>query len=160
MIINIKPEILLRKEERYVSILNKIKREDIPSELPPLIPELFNWLNKKNIQPAGAPFFNYVNMRNEQLEVEVGIPIGSYINGDDRVYPGIFPAGKYAVAQYTGPYNKLFDVNIAIEKWKDENNLKFKSPKVEFYSTNTVVEPNPEKWVTIIINRIDESENF
>jgi len=154
---NIKPEISFRKEQHYISIKNKLKREEIPSALPPLIPELFQWLKERKIQSAGAPFFNYLKMNGEQLVVEVGIPTNSPVNGDSRVQPGSFPAGKYAIAKYTGPYNKLFEVNVAIEKWKDENNIKFKEPKVEFYPADPAVESNPERWETIIINRIDES---
>ena len=93
----------------------------------------------------------------DELEVEVGIPTNSYVQGDGRVKAGSIPEGKYAVAKHIGPYNKLFEFNVAIEKWKDENHLRFKSPKVEFYPTDPVAEPNPEKWETIIINRIDES---
>jgi effector-binding domain-containing protein len=154
---NIKPEIKIRNKEYYISIKSELKREDIPSKLPPLIPELFEWLKRKKIEYAGAPFFNYLKMNGEQLEVEVGIPTNSSVNGDSRVRPGSFPAGKYAVAKYAGHYNKLFEVNAAIEKWKDNNNLNFIPPKVEFYPTDPVAEPNPEKWQTIIINRIDES---
>jgi effector-binding domain-containing protein len=157
LMIKIKPEIVFRNEEHYAAITNKLKREDIPSVLPPLIPELFNWLKEKKIKFAGAPFFSYLNMNNEQLEVEVGIPTHYLVKGDRRVQQGTFPAGKYAVAKYTGPYNKLFEVNVAIEKWKDENHIKFKKPKVEFYPTDPAAEPNPEKWETIIINRIDEN---
>ena len=153
----IKLKIEHREEQFYVSIKNILKREEIPSLLPPLIPELFQWLKEKQIQYTGAPFFYYVKMEGEQLEVEVGIPTNSYLNGDDRVRPGTFPAGKYAVAKYIGPYNKLFAVHTDIEKWKDDNNIKFKSPKVEFYPTDPSAEPNPEKWQTVIINRIDES---
>ncbi len=122
---NIKPVIVFRNEEHYIFIRSKLLREDIPSALPPLIPELFQWLKQKKIQYTGAPFFNYIKMNEEQLEVEVGIPTNSHVNGDSRVKQGVFPAGKYAVAKYTGSYNKLFDVNIALEKWKIENNLKF-----------------------------------
>jgi len=128
----------------------------MPTVLPPLIPELFQWLKERKIQYAGAPFFNYLKMNEEQLVIEVGIPTNSHVNGDDKVQSGSFLSGKYAIAKYTSPYNRLFDVNLAIEKWKD-NNIKFKAPKVEFYPTDPTAEPNPEKWETIIINRIDES---
>ncbi|MFZ0455042.1 MAG: GyrI-like domain-containing protein [Ignavibacteriaceae bacterium] len=112
--INIKPEILFRNEEHYVSIKNKLKREDVPSELPPLIPELFNWLQKKVIKPEGTPFFSYKKMNREQIEIDVGNPASSQFEGDDRILPGVFPAGKYTVVKYTTPYNRLFEVHTVV----------------------------------------------
>lgn len=53
---NIKPKIEFRKELKYAAIEGRLKREEIPEMLPPLIPEIFNWLEKENIKSAG-PFF-------------------------------------------------------------------------------------------------------
>ena len=153
----IKPKIENRDRQHFLTIRKKLKREEIPILLPPLISELFNWFKQKKINPDGAPFFNYIKMDAGEMEIEVGIPTNSRIDGDDRVQAGSFPSGKYAVASYTGPYNKLFEVHTEIENWKDENHLKFKAPKVEFYPIDPVAEPDSEKWVTIIINKIDES---
>ena len=152
---NIQPRIEKRNKQSYSAIKSNLKREEMPQLLPPLIPEFFQWLSENNIDPGGAPFFNYLKMENE-LEIEVGIPTKFQVQGDGHVEPGVFPEGKYAVATYVGTYKNLFAVNGAIEKWKDENNLKFKSPKVEFYPTDPAEEPNPENWETIIINRIDD----
>lgn len=151
----IEPKIENRDKQFYAAIRKKLKEKEIPEILPPLIPELFQWFEQKNIKPYGAPFFNYINMDNQSI-VEVGIPTSSSIKGDERVKAGLFPEGKYAVVKYMGPYNKLFEVHMAMEKWKDENHFKFIAPKVEFYPTDPVAEPNPEKWETIIINRIVE----
>lgn len=153
----IEPEIEYLDKQYYAAIRKKLNWEEIPEVLPPLIPELFNWFKLNKIKPGGSPFFNYVKMDSDDMEVEVGIPTAFPVEGDKRVNAGSFPAGKYAVASYTGPYDKLFEVNTAIEKWKDENHIKFIYPKVEFYPTDPAEEPNPEKWVTIIINRINES---
>ena len=46
-----------RSEQNYIAIKSKLKREEIPQLLPPLIPELFNWLTKRNIEPAGCSVF-------------------------------------------------------------------------------------------------------
>jgi effector-binding domain-containing protein len=153
----VKPNIEYREKQNYAAIRSNVKREEIPVKLPPLIPELFYWLEQKKIKPAGSPFFNYVKMMGDKLEVEVGIPTDFKVSGDKRIQPGSFPPGKYAVVKYSGPYSNLFKVNVAIEKWKDENHLKFIPPKVEFYPTDPAAEPNPDNRGTIIFNQIDES---
>jgi effector-binding domain-containing protein len=124
--------------------------------LPPLIPELFDWLDLKKMKPAGAPFFRYLNMEGVTMHVEVGIPVPSHITGDNRVRPGSFPEGEYVKVIYTGPYSNLPQVHSELEKWKDKNNIRVKGGGAEFYPTDPASEPNPEKWQTIIISQIDE----
>lgn len=128
-----------------------MKRNEIPEKLPPLIPELFNWLNLKKIKSAGAPFFRYLNM-----DVEVDIPVHLHISGDNRIQPGSFPEGRYVEVTYTGPYGNLPQVHSELEKWKEKNNVRVKGGGTEFYPTDPAVEPDPEKWQTIIISRIDD----
>ena len=45
-----------RSEQNYIAIKSKLKREEIPQSAATFDSELFNWLSKKNIEPAGAPF--------------------------------------------------------------------------------------------------------
>jgi hypothetical protein len=65
---------------------------EIPTVLPPLIPEVKAWLKKNNITPDSPPFFQYLRMdNNNQLLTEVGFPVKAPVKGDDRVGPGSFP---------------------------------------------------------------------
>ena len=150
----INPEFEHRKKQNYAAIKAKVKRSEIAKLLPPLISEVSDWLHKSNISPAGSPFFNYIKT-DDILEVEVGIPTKIKIEGSSRIKAGSFPEGEYAVVIYKGSYERLFEVHEEIEKWKNKNKLKFKSPKVEFYFTDPSVEPNPEKWQTMIINQLE-----
>ena len=95
-------------------------------------------------------------MEGDSLEVEVGIPVNQTIETDGRVREGIFPAGKYAWVTYTGHYNNLYKVHTELDKWRKENNIKLKGNPVEFYPTDPVKEPNPDKWQTIIVQQVDE----
>ena len=150
------PKTEYRNEQYYVSIGKHVIQKKIPDQLPPLIPELFNWLKSKKLAPAGAPFFRYLNMDGDKMEVEVGIPVDSQVAGDSNVHPGSFPPGKYISVKYTGPYENLPRVHSELSKWKEKNNIKVKGGVTEFYPTDPVAEPDPEKWQTIIISRIDE----
>jgi effector-binding domain-containing protein len=150
------PKIMFRDEQNYIAIKSIVTRDEIPQKLPQLIPELFNWLASNKIKPGGSPFFNYIKMNSSRLEIEVGIPTNAKVETGGRIISNKFPAGKYAVAEYVGPYNNLFEVHKEIESWKEKNKIVFTSPKVEFYPTDPAAQPDSSKWVTIIINRLNE----
>lgn len=151
-----------RDQLNYVAIAKKVAMKNIPAELPPLIPEVFGWLAKKGITPAGAPFFRYLSMENSnEFYIAVGVPITNPVTGDDRVEAGFFPAGLYATITHTGSYNTIRDAHMALESWLKKNQHKAK-PQIdedgkpwgtvtEFYPTDPKAEPRPEKWVAEVI---------
>ena len=151
---NLTPQIEYRKQQTYAAIKTKLKRDQIQTILPPLIPELFNWLEKKNLEPSGPPFFSYLKMEDEQMTVKVGIPVDDDFSPDDRVERDMFPDGKYAVLIYTGNYRNLYKVNDEFEKWAAQNNIEFRGPRTEFYPSDPDAEPDSKKWKTIIVNQI------
>jgi effector-binding domain-containing protein len=162
------PEIEQRAGQPYVAIHKNVHMNNVPSELPPLIPEVSAWVEKNKLTPAGPVFFLYRSMdKNYELVTEVGIPVKEQVPGDNRVIGGEFPAGKYAVITYTGDYNHIKDAHRALEKWITENGLKEKKPPeangstnwgvlAEFYITDPKTEPDPEKWKTEIVFLVDE----
>lgn len=52
------PQIETRSERPYVAISSSLRMQDIPSVLPPLIPEVVNWVQQQGLTPAGPPFFS------------------------------------------------------------------------------------------------------
>lgn len=154
-----RPQIISRKKQKYAAMKIQLTRDEIPKLLPPLIPELFNWLESKSIEPSGPPFFSYLKMDAEKMEVKVGIPVDCEIPEDKCVESGYFPEGKYAVINYTGNYGNLYFVNGELEKWAVKKSINFTGPRTEFYPSDPEAEPDPEKWKTIIINQIIEEKN-
>jgi effector-binding domain-containing protein len=146
-----------RNKQNYAAIWTNVMLKQIHVLLPPLIPEVAMWLEKKNIKPAGSPFFRYLKMDNE-LEVEIGFPVELPISGDERISPGGFLAGKYAVVKYFGHYNKLYEAHTELEKLSDKNKIKKKGGHTEFYPTDPALEPDPNKWETIIISQLDDEK--
>lgn len=153
------PKTEYRVKQYYVAIKSLVRQDEIPELLPPLIPELFNWLRKKKLEPSGAPFFKYREMEGDRMKVEVGVPIDRHVTGDQHIYSGIFPAGNYLKVTYTGPYSNLPKVHANLAKWREDNHIKIKNSVTEFYPIDPEIEPNPEKWQTIIIIQLDEDHN-
>jgi effector-binding domain-containing protein len=156
------PIVQYREEQPYVAIETTVDMKDIPTLLPPLIPEVINWLAKNKIAHDSPPFFEYLRFDNDQkMLVHVGFPVAKPIKGDGRVIAGSFPSGNYVSAIYTGDYSHLKDAHMTLESWIKKNDLKEgrqTSPKgeewgsrTEVYLTNPEEEPSPEKWKTKIL---------
>ncbi len=142
-----------REEQNYAAIQKTVHMEEIPTVLPALIPKVLNWLEEKNIKPASAPFFNYVNMNGETMDVEVGFVVNKEIKGNELVKSGQFEAGKYAVATYFGPYYNLPKAHMELGKYAKENNIKT-TTATEFYVTDPQAENDPQKWQTDIVAKL------
>src|SRR5205085_7466978 len=94
-------------ERPYIAIRAQLKMEEIPTILPPLIPEIYDWLKTNNIEPAGPVFFNYLEMKDALMTAEVGVPVKHADTGNDRVISGTLPAGEYAIYTHLGPYSEI-----------------------------------------------------
>jgi effector-binding domain-containing protein len=153
------PKIVERKKQHYAAIRTTVSMNDIPHVLPPLIPEVADWLSKNNIVPDGAPFFRYLTMGNK-LDVEVGIPVQHAINNDGRIVAGFFPAGKYPTITYMGDYIHIKEAHIALESWSKEKGYKATPGTItEVYITDPTKEPSRDKWQTDIIYRLDDGSS-
>lgn len=156
---NNEPKIEHRSPQPYVAIVKKVDMQNIPTELPQLIPEVFSWLQQHSIEPDGPPFFHYRRMENSVIESEVGVPVKKPVEGDDKVKAGTLNEGDYATITYYGPYLNLRSVHQNLEKWIDKNGYKHKvetdnngvqrGSRIESYPS-PVSETNPEKLRTDI----------
>ncbi|MCE7067138.1 GyrI-like domain-containing protein [Dyadobacter sp. CY326] len=134
---------------------------DIPQILPPLIPEVKEWIQKRNVEISGPDFFLYKSMNESgELDCQAGFTVSQSVEGDNRVIAGSFPAGIYASIVYTGDFKDLMQAHIALENWirdqgltekaHSENGLTQWGGRTEFYLVDPDNEPDPTKWQTEI----------
>jgi len=153
------PIITYRDPRYYAAIRMRVAIRDIPDALPPLHPEVVAWLKKKEITPDGPPFFHYLQMTaDEQLLVEVGLPVPDAVAGDDRIIGGMFPGGDYATLIHTGDYCYLMEAHMTLDAWVEEIGRCDKETiagegiafggRTEFYRTDEQEVPDPAKWET------------
>jgi effector-binding domain-containing protein len=152
------PAIQFHEEQYYIAIRAEVKMSDIPVVLPPLIPEVFQWMEKNNVIQTGPCFFRYLSYdSDDQLLVDVGVPTAAQAKGDGRIITGSFPAANYVTVRYTGDYKELYHVHMGLESWMKEKNIKEGSQQIdgkeygartEFYITDPQEVPDPAKWET------------
>jgi effector-binding domain-containing protein len=155
------PEVEQRGEQPYVAIRTKAAMDEIGQVAGPLIGEVFGWLGRHGVEPAGPPLFRYLAIDMErELELDVGVPVAQGVPADERVRARSLPAGTYVTAVYTGPYDGLRDATGELLAWADQNGVVWESEptadgeawgaRVEFYLTNPDEEPDVSKWETLL----------
>ena len=155
-----KPKLIQRRARPYVAIRTKVP---IPfgALLPRMWSEVHAWLLGRGLTAAGAPFIRYLTTDMEtRLDIEVGFPLAAAVTRDDRISAGFLPAGRYAVLEYTGPYegDGVFKANVAMMEWAMEKDIVWQistkdkvewwGARMEIYLTDPASEPDPNKWQT------------
>lgn len=158
------PKIEDRTEQHYVAIRTQATMQELDTVIPQGLGEVFAWLEKQGIAPAGAPFTRYLVIDMEALlDIEVGVPVATALSGDDRISAGVLPAGRYASLVYTG-IDIGIKANWALLKWGAEKGLVWDTWKTEkgdafgarfeSFLTNPDEEPNRAKWETEVAIRL------
>jgi effector-binding domain-containing protein len=154
------PALEYRPEQPFAAIRTQVA---IPfgQVLGPLWGEVAAWLESQGIAPSGAPFIRYLTTdMSAKLDIEVGFPVAAASTGNGRVVVGAFPAGRYAVLVYTGPYegDGLVKATAALLDWAKANHVTWRvshndgvewwDGRAEWYLTDPRGEPDPQKWQT------------
>jgi effector-binding domain-containing protein len=152
------PEIETRAEQPYVAIRAKVTMGEIEA-FARRFGEVFGWLDRHGLAPAGPPFFKYnvIDMARE-LEMEAGVPVATAISGDDQMVAGVLPVGRYATLTHVGHPGELMAATKALLDWATEQGLTWDvtpsedgdrwACRLENYLTDPDQEPDMSKWVT------------
>lgn len=144
------PTIEYREEQPYVAIRSTVTMQNIPKDLPPLIHEILQWVEKKNLEQEGPVFFYYLSMDRGTMQVDVGVPVRDAVKTDDRVIAGSFPAAKYLTARHKGPYDDLRNSHMAMDRYAQTHGLKG-TTRAEIYITDPEEVKDQSKWETDLI---------
>lgn len=119
-----------------------------------LLSELIGWLDERGVEPTGAFFLrlHVVNM-SDLMQIEVGVA-GESDATDERVQPGVIPAGNYAVLTYRA---RSMAANRRLHEWIREHGLELDTQphpdgeafasRCEIYLTDPRTEPRKTRWV-------------
>ena len=162
------PKLEDRTEQPYVAIRTQATMQELPTVIPQLHGEVFAWLGRQGVAPAGAPFIRYlvIDMA-AKLDIELGVPVATAVPGDGRVSAGVLPAGRYATLVYTGLHDDIAanaallnwgaEQGLVWDRWVAENGDGF-GARLESYLTDPDDEPDPEKWETEVAIRLADDQ--
>lgn len=163
------PELQRRAEQPYVAIPIEVTLREW-GRANALVPELFKWLDENNLRLAGAPFYRFWTIGDEEraFSLEVGIPLDHPISGDGRVIAGTKPAGLYAIMHHHGHPDRLRESFEVLDAWADREGIYWANHRrdgqevwggrFESFLTNPEEEPDLNKWTIEIAYLVDESQ--
>ena len=91
------PKIDYREEKLYIGLRTVAPFRVMFAEVDKLLKELRTWVKQHGMADEGPFFLRYyvINM-NGPMDIEVGFMVPTPLPGDDKVKPGVLPAGRYA----------------------------------------------------------------
>lgn len=159
------PKLEYRGEKQYVGIRTVAPFKGMFAVVDTQLKELRGWVKAHNVADEGPFFLRYhVIDMNGPMDIEVGFMISTPLPGDERVKPGILPAGNYATLIYAGSglaSNKALITwakanGFAWDRWDDPAGDGFRC-RYEAYLTDYRVEPRKTRWeIDLAIKIADE----
>lgn len=162
------PKIDERPARPYMGIRTIAPFRGMFAEVDKLLKELRKWVNSHGIAEQGPFFLRYhvIDMEGP-MDIELGFVVAEHLPGDERVQPGVLPAGRYASLVYTGSGMKG---NKALINWAKENNIGWDRQDVpegdafrcryEMYLTDYRIEHRKTKWeIELAIKLADEQSS-
>lgn len=143
-------QIIERRETPTLSVRYRTSVAELPNSMGPIYGEIVGHMTRKEIAFAGAPFAAYYNMDMNDLDVEIGFPVASPVEGAGRVTAGTLPGGTYATAKHTGPYTTIEATYNALMAFVAEKGLQ---PTTSFMFEEYLNSPEdtpPERLETVI----------
>ena len=115
----------------------------------PIYGEIAAYMGRNSIPFAGPPFAMYYNMDMDDLDVEIGFPVGKAEAGEGRVKAGKLPGGRMATATHLGPYTSIEETYNTLTAFVGQQGLETESYMYEEY-LNSPEDTPPEKLATSI----------
>ncbi|MBM7775856.1 effector-binding domain-containing protein [Actinokineospora baliensis] len=153
------PAIETRPEQPYVSLRTQASLAEW-GRVNALIGEVYGWITERDIAPAGALFYRYHSVAEDVIDVEVGVPVPTAVEGDGRVVAGSKPAGRYAVLMHEGHPDRIRETFAALDAWAEETGVDFDvtdgvwAGRFESYLSDPAVTPDPADWRTEVAYRV------
>lgn len=148
------PGIDERAARHYIGIRIVTYFEGMFAQTDKLFKDLRRWVNARGLAEQGPYFLRYhvIDMKGP-MDIEAGFVVTSPTTGDDRIKPGVLPAGRYAHLTYS---RYALRGNQALLSWAKEQQLtldRWDTPagdafacRYEAYLTDYRVEPHKKKW--------------
>ncbi len=142
---------LYRQEAQPVlSIRRRASVEALPGVLGGAYGAIGAYLGELGEQPAGAPFTAYYNMDMQDLDLEIGFPVGRELPARGEIQASHMPAGDYASVLHEGPYTQVNAAYDALTEFIQQQNRTPTGVAYEFYLNSPVEVPEQELKTQIV----------
>lgn len=143
-------EIRMLEEQPALTIRTNTPLKDLQKIIGEAYGEIAQYLGKNGKAPAGNPFIIYYNEDMNNLDIEMGFPVGPDVKGQGRVQVSKMPGGKSATAIHIGSYETLAKTYELLAAFVKEQGLTPDSWMWESY-LNSPQDTQPERLRTEIV---------
>jgi AraC family transcriptional regulator len=124
-------------EEKQVAYISATGSYEQLSEL---FGEVVEWVMTKGLQITEPPYGLYYNspmeVAEEELKFEVGIPFIGEAHGKGRIHVKEIPAHQVLSTIHKGPYSEVSPVYAALADYAVKNGYEIVGPPLEIYLSN------------------------
>jgi AraC family transcriptional regulator len=139
------------ESQHAVAIRETTTAEELGKVMPGLYPEVFAYLEKKGLQPAGPSFGVYHTFSEDRVDFHAGFPVGEPVEGQGRIEAIELPGGRAAVTVHVGPYTTIGAAYEALDAFMHGQGHKQGAPPREVYVVGPGDEPDSSKWRTEVV---------
>jgi hypothetical protein len=120
------PSVQHREAQPYVAIATAVTMEGF-DVVEGLTDEVFAWLETNDVAPAGSPFVRIVTSdMSAELDIEVGVPVDSPPDGNERFVVGSIPRGSYVTLFYSpADDHDHYQANVDVQAWAAREGLEW-----------------------------------
>lgn len=128
-----KIELIEQNAQPVLAIRTKTSMSELPKVIGESYGRIMNYLNELGTQLVDAPYTAYYNLDMQNLDVEMGFPVGKVFPDKEGITAGEIPAGKFACCIYKGPYANMEQPYNEMFKWLEANGYESTGVYYEYY---------------------------
>jgi effector-binding domain-containing protein len=113
--------------------------------------QVYGYLGKKGIQPAGPPIALYFSEPGPEWAIGVAVPVPEGTPGQGTIESTTLPGGKMVSAMHIGPYEKLSESWDELSAWMKKSEYRPAGPGREVYILGPPQESEPAKFQTELL---------
>ena len=136
------------KAQPAMTMRFRAKPEELGQKYSEAFGALFGYVMSNGGEIAGRPYGRYLEMEEEQFEVEAGVPVTKVLAAKGEIKPGKLPGGTVATTMHVGPYEQLGNAHSTLGMWLEKSGKKAAGPVWEAYLTDPGEQPDPNKYQT------------
>lgn len=113
-----------RKKQSFLAIRAQMTRRNLVRQATLFYSELRDFLFAQNIEDAGPGFMRYLSIsRDGDLDMEIGYLTAKPYHGAGPIRSGVLPAGSFLSAEWTGPFERLPEINAMLPAWASHTGI-------------------------------------
>ena len=113
-------EIIQQVEQNTISMRKKVKLEELPVHIGSCFAKMGAYLQELGELLTDIPvaiFYSYRQMTEEEIDLELALPLSKKVEGKGDIKAGVIPASKLVFSLYQGNQDGMISIYKEIEEW-------------------------------------------